>query len=81
MKNILAIITLFFLFCFHDIKAQEKKWTLEDCINYAVTNNITLQRQRLQTEIAQVNYSNQKWMFCHLLNAGYRCKHSVWKVN
>ena len=42
MKNILAIITLFFLFCFQDLKAQEKKWTLEDCITYAVTNNIWL---------------------------------------
>lgn len=36
--------------------AQEKKWTLEDCINYALTNNIGLQRQKLLTETADVNY-------------------------
>jgi outer membrane protein len=36
--------------------AQDKKWTLEDCINYAVANNIGLQRQKLQTETADANY-------------------------
>jgi outer membrane protein len=70
MKNILAIITLFSLFCFQDLKAQEKKWTLEDCITYAVTNNITLQRQRLQTEVAEVNYFKSKMDFLPSLNAG-----------
>jgi outer membrane protein TolC len=70
MKNILAIITLFSLFCFQDLKAQEKKWTLEDCITYAVTNNITLQRQRLQTEAAEVNYLKSKLDFLPSLNGG-----------
>ncbi len=68
MKNILAIITLFSFFGFHDLKAQEKKWTLEDCITYAVTNNIALQRQRLQTEVAQVNYFKSKMDFLPSLN-------------
>lgn len=70
MKNILAIVTLISLFCFHDLKAQEKKWTLEDCITYAVTNNISLQRQRLQTEVADVNYFKSKMDFLPTLNGG-----------
>ncbi len=49
MKKILSILSLLIIFCFQDINAQVKKWTLEDCINYAVTNNIGLQRQRLLT--------------------------------
>ncbi len=70
MKNILAIITLFFIFCFHELKAQEKKWTLEDCITYAVINNISLQRQRLQTEVADVNYFKSKMDLLPSLNGG-----------
>src|SRR5664279_3580011 len=50
MKKILSILSLLIIFCFQDINAQVKKWTLEDCINYAITNNIGLQRQRLLTE-------------------------------
>lgn len=30
----------------------QKKWTLEDCINYAIENNITLQQVRLQKQSA-----------------------------
>jgi outer membrane protein len=50
MKKILSILSLLIIFCFQDINAQVKKWTLEDCINYAITNNIGLQRQRLLTQ-------------------------------
>ena len=47
-----------------------KKWTLEDCINYAVTNNISLQRQRLQTEITEVNFLKSKMDILPSLNLG-----------
>ena len=30
----------------------QKKWTLEDCISYAIVNNITLQQVRLQKRSA-----------------------------
>ena len=30
----------------------QKKWTLEDCIQYAIENNITLQQARLQKQSA-----------------------------
>ena len=50
--------------------AQEKKWTLEDCINYAVTNNIGLKRQRLQTETAEVNLLKSKMDLLPSLNVG-----------
>jgi len=54
MKRIYLIISLLLVLCFQEISAQEKKWTLEDCINYAVSNNIGLKRQRLLTETAEV---------------------------
>ncbi len=40
--------------------AQAKKWTLEDCISYAVTNNIGLKRQRLQTETSEASLLKSK---------------------
>src|SRR5664279_4664527 len=55
MKKILSILSLLIIFCFQDINAQVKKWTLEDCINYAVANNIGLQRQHLLTESKRVD--------------------------
>jgi outer membrane protein len=70
MKRIYLIISLLLVFCFQEISAQVKKWTLEDCINYAVTNNIAIQRQRLQTETAEVNFLTSKMNLLPNLNAG-----------
>lgn len=70
MKRIIWIVTLFLILCFQKISAQGKKWTLEDCITYAVTNNITLQRQRLQTETAQANLLKSKMDVLPNLNFG-----------
>ncbi len=64
------IVTLFLILCFQEMSAQVKKWTLEDCINYAVTNNIAIQRQRLQTESAEVNFLTSKMNLLPNLNAG-----------
>lgn len=70
MKRILLILPLLLIFCLRDITAQVKQWTLEDCINYAVTNNISLQRQRLQTESSKVNFLTSKLSLLPNLNAG-----------
>lgn len=70
MKRILSILTLVIIIGYHDINAQDKKWTLEDCINYAVTNNIGLQRQRLQTQSAEVDLLKSEMDILPSLNAG-----------
>ena len=70
MKKINWILSLLLILSFGEISAQEKKWTLEDCINYAVTNNIGLQRQRLQTESSEVNYLKSKMEIIPSLNLG-----------
>ena len=43
---------------------------MEDCINYAVKNNIGLKRQRLQTETAEVNLLKSKMNLLPSLNFG-----------
>jgi outer membrane protein len=70
MKRIIWIVTLLTIFCHSEIFAQVKKWTLEDCINYAVTNNIGLQRQRLLTQSAEVNFLTSKMNVLPSLNLG-----------
>jgi len=70
MKRIYLIISLLIVLCFHEISAQEKKWTLDDCISYAVSNNIGLQRQKLQTQVAEVNLLKSKMDILPSLNAG-----------
>ncbi len=70
MKRIYLIISLLFVFCFQEISAQAKKWTLEDCVNYAVTNNLGLQRQKLLTESKQVDLLASRMNLLPNLNAG-----------
>jgi outer membrane protein len=59
MKRNAILIILLFLIPVHESFAQ-KKWTLMDCITYAVTNNLQLQRQKLQTENERVNLLKSK---------------------
>jgi outer membrane protein len=64
------IIAPILILCFQETIAQEKKWTLEDCINYAVANNLGLKRQILQTETAEANLLKSKMDVLPSLNAG-----------
>ncbi|MCU0462475.1 MAG: TolC family protein [Bacteroidales bacterium] len=64
------IIAPILLLLFQETIAQEKKWTLEDCINYAVANNLALKRQILQTETAEANLLKSKMDMLPSLNAG-----------
>jgi len=70
MIKINLILALLFSLLFGKISAQGEKWTLEDCINYAVTNNIGLQRQRLQTEISETDLLKSKMDVLPNLNFG-----------
>ncbi len=47
---------LLFLISFIQVQAfSQKKWTLEDCINYAHANNLQIKRQELQAKVANVD--------------------------
>jgi outer membrane protein len=70
MKKIIWIMTLLMILGFREISGQVKKWTLEDCVNYAVENNIGLQRQKLQTENTEVDYLKSKMDILPSLNLG-----------
>ncbi len=48
--------------------AQEKKWTIEECINYAQENNITIQGSSLDMEQTQINKKDAIGSFLPSLN-------------
>ena len=56
----------------------QRQWTLDDCISYAMQNNITLQKSRLQQQSAAEDVKGQKGALLPTLNAstnqsvGYR---------
>ena len=60
------------------LSAQTKQWTLQDCIDYAMQNNITLQRSRLQQQSAAEDVKGAKAALLPSLNVstnqsvGYR---------
>jgi outer membrane protein len=37
------------------------KWTLEDCIRYAVSNNLDIRKSKLEAEKADQNFRQSKW--------------------
>ena len=70
MNRFHLIIALLFILYFAEAGGQEKEWTLEDCIGYAVSNNLDLKRQMLQTETAEVNFLKSKLDILPSLNFG-----------
>lgn len=47
-----------FIFCCGVLFAQEKKWTLEECVYYAVENNLTIEQFELDLENAKIDKSD-----------------------
>lgn len=70
MKRVLWFAVLLLVLRNGNLSGQDKKWTLEDCINYAVSNNLGLKRQMLQTETAEVNFLKSKMDVLPSLNLG-----------
>ncbi len=70
MKKTIWTGAMFLIILCLQTSAQEKKWTLEDCITYAVSNNTQLQRQMLQTETSQTNLLKSKMDLLPSLNFG-----------
>lgn len=55
IKSSLLFGALLFLFSGFSATAQNKTWTLEDCINYALTKNVQVQKAELSIDRNQLN--------------------------
>lgn len=51
------------------VSFSQKKWTLKECVNHALENNITIAQNLLGLELAKLNVKNTKGNFLPNLNA------------
>jgi outer membrane protein len=49
---------------------SQNEWSLEDCINYALENNIEIKRQELSADLSEYEYQQSKFEMLPNLNAG-----------
>ncbi len=49
--------------------SQERKWTLQECVNYALENNISIQQSGLDVEQAEINKKDAFGNFLPTFNA------------
>lgn len=52
------LIVLLLLFGVGNLFAQNKKWTLQECVEYAVENNLTVEQFELDLQNAQIDHSD-----------------------
>ncbi|WP_026704543.1 TolC family protein [Flavobacterium soli] len=55
MKKLNYIAVLSLLFSGLSLQAQEKKWTLRECVEHAYQNNITIQQTELDAQLATID--------------------------
>lgn len=60
---------LFFLFISIQVTAQDKKWTLKECVEYALENNISIKSSELDLQNATVNKKDAIGAFLPNINA------------
>ena len=66
IRNIHLVLMLLLGF---SSQAQSKKWTLEECVDYAVKNNISIKQADLDNKIALIEKSTATGNFLPTLNA------------
>lgn len=52
-------ILIFFLFTVLSVSAQ-KKWTLQECVQYAMDSNISIKQSGLQSDLSAITYKQSK---------------------
>lgn len=76
MRKYTVAVLLFILPFAATIKAQENPWSLEDCINYAMENNITIKQTELNTRYNQNVLDQSKTSRFPSLNASSNYSYS-----
>lgn len=60
-KSISIVIMMSWIICTSaTVCTSQKKWKLQECIDYAIKNNVQLRRLRLNADIAQLSWDNAK---------------------
>ncbi len=69
MKKNSCISFVFIVLFGLSTQAQSKKWTLEECIKYAIQNNISIKQTELDTKTAEIDKKGAIGNFLPSLNA------------
>lgn len=71
MKKNISILTLVSLLCVSPVFAQDaaKRWSLEECIYYAIEHNIDLKQKVQEQESKKVDLNTSKFSWLPALNA------------
>jgi outer membrane protein len=77
MKKINYFSLVFILLFGSSIQAQTKKWTLEECVKYAIDNNISIKQTELDAKTADIDKKGAIGNFIPSLNSN--ASHS-WNV-
>ena len=70
-------ILIFFLLIGINVFAQEKKWTLQECVDYAIKNNISVKQSELDLKNSEINKKDAIGNF--LPNVSASASHS-WNI-
>jgi outer membrane protein len=71
MKNSIQVVTLFLILFFgFTSEAQQKKWTLKECVEYAFKNNISIKQSALDLKATSIDKKLALGNFLPNLNAG-----------
>ena len=78
MKNRIQVVALIFIFLlgFTSI-AQQKKWTIQECVEYALKNNLSIKQSELDIKLANIDKSSAIGNF--LPNVNSNISHS-WSI-
>ena len=64
------VILLFFLSLGFQINAQNKQWTLKECVVHALSNNISIKQSTLNIDLTEIDKSDAIGNFLPTINAG-----------
>ncbi len=69
MKKTIIYLAVLLLYPAFALQSQTKQWTLEECIQYAIENNIELKQRELQEDLKDIAANTSKYSWLPNLNA------------
>ena len=70
MRHFIITLLVIAVFC-TDISAQDQQvWSLDNCVEYALENNVSLKRQDLSTQLSKKDYTQSKLNLLPDIGAG-----------
>lgn len=74
MKKLIIVSFLLFGIA---VQAQQKMWTLRECVDYALDNNISIQQSELNLQLSEVDLLTAKGNFVPSINASSNLSEST----